>query len=234
VIYQSRSGKLLRQAKKKSSPDGWLLAPGGKHLVNRDKNGYGLVELARMLELHRFDENPQAVLHFTPDGKYLFRRPGKEDRWTVWDVENNRPASGFAGLTGVKTIYGFFPDGKTVSADYNSLLMRVDVHTGKVVEALHSFVAPPGMIAYTAGYSSSGRLYAARFTAGRFQVYRVPFQKNQQFALFELPADDRALGSNRRGHSWQAISEDDRYATLVTTKSLYILRLPELPSGEPK
>ena len=104
--------------------------------------------------------------------------------------------------------------------------MRLDVHTGKVV-------GPPPLPEPTGGiqgtYSPSGRRFALRFADGRFLVYRVPFGGGA-FAEYRLPADDRAVSPKRGEHPWQAIAADDRFAVLLTTQALFVLRLPDPPA----
>jgi Protein kinase domain len=232
-VCESRSGKRLRAKTLTVLGTGIQVAPGGKYAITGGRKGRGLFDLTRMAELKSWDEGPTQFV-FTPDGKRLLRRPVLQDRWQVWDIETNRPATDFGGLTGAN-IYYFFPDGKTVFATRNSEFVRLDMHTGQVVERFgQGLEKPPGVVRET--YSKNSRRYAARCLDGQVLVYQLPFRTMQmsgtEFARYQLPPEDCALP--RTGLTPRmAISEDDQYAVVLTTRSLYVLRLPEPPRQEP-
>ncbi len=231
-VYETRSGKLLRQSEENHHGCfSFRVAPGARHLVYWTEKGYVLFDLKQMKEQHRWDyespgpENYATGFHFTTDGKRLLLQPGRHGRWLVWDMEKNRAAGDFPGLAGVQSVSWLFPDGKTAAAARDGKSVRLDLRTGTVVEALKG-VNTPGAIRGT--YSRSGGRFAARFADGQFLVYSLPFG-DRELGRFQLPADDLGIWPRGWINAWQAISEDDRYAALLTTRSLYILRLPGTP-----
>ena len=56
--------------------------------------------------------------------------------------------------------------------------------------------------------------------------YRMPFGK-QEPGRYQLPREDLAPPPNG-DHCNQALSENGRFATVLTAKTLYVLRLPVL------
>ena len=64
-----------------------------------------------------------------------------------------------------------------------------------------------------------------RFKDGRFLQYRTPIGE-KELGHYQLPPDDYSPA--HADGSLLALSEDNRFATMVTRKSLYMLRLPSV------
>jgi hypothetical protein len=234
VVRESRSGKPLRQSEEPCRGAGdYKVGPGARHLVYSNDQGYALYDLAQLRQQHYWPYKTAGPRwrdgYFTADGKRLLLSLGKSDDWTVWDVEHNRATADFPGLRAdVTEIRWLYADGRTASVVRHGATVRLDMRTGKVVEALQGCWAP-GAVASV--YSSRGRCYAARCEDGTFLLYRLPFE-GKEWCRYQLPEDDRSLSRHPYMGARLALAEDDRHAALLTTRSLYVLRLPEVPAAK--
>lgn len=227
-VYETRSGKLLREGQHHMT-EFWTItvAPGGKHLASYGVKTVHLFDVVGMKVLKAWQDKP--CIHgplFTPDGKrMLFRLEGEP--WTLWDVENNRSVEGFTGLEDVVKVWYFLPDGKTAAVSRKGtkvmLMDRIDLLTGKVVEQ-HWSQATPG--SFQGCYSDDGRCCVVRYADGKVEQYRTPFG-NPSLGRYQLPENDRSPTRYNIRHL--VISEDNRFAAVLTPKTLYILRLADLP-----
>ena len=152
--------------------------------------------------------------------------------WSAWDIEKNRESDDYQGLqrvAGTRGVCWLCPDGKTAAVyadDLGEKVVRIDMHTGKVLEPV--VLATPGT-AISGTPSGDGSCYLARFADGRVRQYRTSFG-GKEIGIYRLPSEDRSLprpGDTRT----LAISEDNRFATVLTAKSLYILRLAPLDAA---
>ncbi len=234
-VYETRSGKLLRQAEQKHRGMwNFKVAPGGKHLVYWTEKGYVLFDLTRMREQHRWDyKSPDptslSAFHFTLDGKRLLLQRSQNEDWVTWDVRQNRASGGFRGLAAVKSLFWLFPDGKTAGAARDGPLVRLDLQTGKVVAPLQSHEAPGAL---AGAYSTRGQCWVRRFDDGTLRCYPLPFE-GKEVGRYQLPAGDRSLSRHPFTAARLALAEDDRHAVVLATNSLHVLRLPELPQERP-
>ena len=225
-VYEVATKKSLREGPHR---DFWgmIVAPGGRRMLYSGPGGLYLYDLDEMKELHAWPCKDAWVegSHFSPDGKRLFLRM-TNGPWSVWDVENNQAADG-AGLADVGSIWWVFPDGKTVAAFRKGEFARIDVQTGKTVQDLKQ-VETAGALYGT--YSRDGRCFVVWFADGRILQYRTPFG-GKELGRYQLPADDRSLprDAGPAGYVALAISEDNRFAAVLTAKTLYVLRLAPLP-----
>lgn len=231
-VYELPSGKLSRSCRFENVGGMMLVAPGGKHLAWWSPLGYGLLDLTQMK--HKLTLHPKSTgerePHFSIDGKYLFTPTGKDTPYAAHEVETGRKSDDFRI---VGNILGFFPDGKTVAVYRDSKAVRLDVRTGKEVEPL---TPPPTGDPVQWKTSVDCRCWVGRYEDGTILQYQLPSWK--KFATYRLPEDDRDLA--RGGHaaasrSTVSISADGRFAAVLTTKSLYVLRLASLEApAKPK
>jgi hypothetical protein len=228
-VFEAGAGKLLREGRHRPLW-GMIVAPGGRHLVYNGPGGVFLYDLLGMRELHAWEGKAggNSTLLFSPDGKRLVY--GFEgDPWRGWDVERNCPGEDLGGLRGVTRVLCLYPDNRTAAVAGPGPPTRIDLATGKAVEAFPGFYRVPGVV--QSRFSRSWRHYLVRLGNGGLLVYRLPPQ-GRELCRFQLPPDDCDVWPERGSCRWEALSEDDRYAALLTTRSLYVLRLPGPPAED--
>jgi hypothetical protein len=214
----------------------YKIAPGGRHLVSWGAKGYTLVDLTSLKVLRRWPYgSPQprslAGFHFTPNGSLLLLSTGQNESWVVWDLAHNRAADTLPGLAGVKDLLWVYPDGRSGEAIRSADRARVGLWTGKVIqespgEDLEPHRAVAGL------YSPFGRCYVSRGTDGVLRYCPMP-PRRKNVCRYQLPADDRSLSAMASTAARLSLSVDERYAALLTRRSLYVLRLPEPPAEKP-
>ncbi|HVS34751.1 MAG TPA: serine/threonine-protein kinase [Gemmataceae bacterium] len=224
-VQEITTGKPLREGTKR---DFWgmIVAPGGRRMLYSGPGGLFLYDLDEMKELHAWPCEDAWVenCHFSPDGKRLLLWLPKEP-WTLWDVEHNRAAADAAGLQDRDVFFFWFPEAKSVSVRRGEDQLRIDLATGKPVQTLNDLHAPGAL---RGAYSRDGRCYIVWFRDGRLVQYRTPFGGKALGELL-LPPDERAPPRDGDDRERLAISDDDRFAALMTMKSLCAFRLAPLP-----
>ncbi len=233
-VYEAKSGKLLREAKEKwPNYSGLNLAQSGKHMIYNYSGRLVLFDLTLMKDMHTWPIEDLDAPHFSEDGKRVLVRQSKTAPGIVWDIENNQASDDYPGLRGEKLIFSYTGVGETAFAVRGERLVRVDVKTGKVVETLPAFSPATGYV--TGAYSLWSRSYLARYER-RVRLYQFPFD-GKELGEYEFPPEDELPPHAVGNEGFTAVSEDDRYAAVMTTKSLYVLRLVDLPpeiKGKPK
>jgi serine/threonine protein kinase/WD40 repeat protein len=232
-VYEAGTGKLVREGKNQGF-GAIVVAPGGKHLFYWGPKGAFLYDLATMEELQKWEGSHRPL--FSPDGKRLLLKPA-DKTWIAWDIEKNAASNDFQGLrrfAGTRGIEWLDPEGKTAVAyadDLGEHLVRVEVDSGKVVGSV--FIYTPGTaIAYSV--AGNNRCLIARFANGSVRQIQTA-SGGKEIGTYLLPADDHSPPA-ARDHPNLAISEDGQFATVLTPRSLYVLRLVPLasaPGGQP-
>jgi hypothetical protein len=225
-VYDADTGKLLREGKHHAF-GAMDLAIGGRLLFHTGAKGWYLYDLAHMKYLQEWEDQPDRPFApvfwtFSPDGKkFAFQLKGEPV--TVVDVGNNRPVKGWGGLDGA-ALHFIFPDGKTAAGTRNGDLVRFDLVTGRVIERLEGQPTPGALAGM---YSCDGRCWVVRYPDGRLSQYRTPFGAPAR-GHFQLPPDDCPPPAAGGGHRIMAISHDNQFATVLTRRSLFVLRLAPL------
>jgi WD40 repeat protein len=217
-VYENRTGQLLRSGKHALGYRGMKVAPGDGHVAYWGPEGYGLFDLTTMKELHSWKQQPEGEPVFSFDGKHLFVPVDDRKPWIAWDVAANRESKDFR-LSG--KLQFLFPDNRTAAIYQDGNLNRIELRTGKVVGELTERRLDPPVYAIN---TPDCRWYVGRFKDGSLRQYRLPFDKPPA-ARYRLPPDDRAVPTNTLPNVM--ISSDSRYAALLTTKALYVLRLAQ-------
>jgi WD40 repeat protein len=161
---------------------------------------------------------PPSNFTSTADGRVLFVKPTGEKSYRVWDVEKNQPSDEFARLARYDLVYSFLPGNKQAVVSDEGKLSIVDVATGKRVAHL------PDLDRFTL---SSRQLLGGRYADGKLRLFDPLTGKER--AAFQLPEGERAPPGPTI-----ALSPDARYASVVTDRSVYLLRLPDPPTGKDK
>jgi hypothetical protein len=226
-VYEAKSGALLREGAHKEFY-ALRVAPGGKHLFYTNSKGLVLFDLTRMKDQHTF-EGKQGYGEFSADGKHLFVYVGETlVRPThVWDVENDRATEDIGWLKKEPWGFQFLPDGKRVLAIRDGKYAYVDASTGKLLATLASTKLPAGSMY---NIVVKGHFLLAGFEDGTVRL--LSLATGQEIARFQLPPEDPVV---RVGwHTRIAVSSDNRYASVVTRSSLWVLRLPPVPEANVK
>jgi hypothetical protein len=199
------------------------LAPGVARVAIWGPAGYGLFDLTKSQQTYTLKQKFAGEPLFSPDCHYLFiPAEGEDAPWKVCDVLAGRETDEFR-VSGY--LEYFFPDGKTAVVSKDGKHLLLDPRTGKTAGPVAHPPWPDGP-ADEAIHTLDYRRFLGRFDKdGKVIAYRTPSWDAP--AIFRLPADDRSRP--RGGHPTMAISADGRYATVITTRSMYVLRLPPLP-----
>ncbi len=226
-VYEAKSGKQLREGRH-GDIWGMVVAPRGKHLVYQANNRFALFDLTDMTEKHAWQKQSSgaAGLDFSADGRRAIMRLNEDDAWVVWDVENDREAEDFAWLK-KEPRPQFLPDGKTVLTCRDGKYVRADAATGRVLETLRPVEPPPGLQSWAV--VRRGRFLLAGFDDATVRLY--PLTTSQELARYQLPSDDCIRPDAAGWHSCVAVSGDDQYAAVVTRHSLWVFRLPPVPTS---
>jgi hypothetical protein len=228
-VYEAKTGKLLRQGKM-NAIWGMLIAPGGKHLIYGSPNGPFLYDLTNMKEQHSWPitrPGSGGGILFSADGKRVFVRHDEAEAWQIWDVEQNRAAEDFAWVR-KQRLLRFLPDGKAILAIQDGNYAHLDAATGKVLATLRPSALPAELQPFA--YVTKGHFLLGGFTDGTVRL--LALATPQELARYAFPADDRIRREAGGWHACVAVSSDEQYAAVVTECSLWIFRLPPVPTAK--
>ena len=79
-------------------------------------------------------------------------------------------------------------------------------------------------------YVTKGHFLLGGFTDGTVRL--LAMATPQELARHAFPAGDRIRTEAGGWHACVAVSSDDRYAAVVTQRSLWIFRLPAVPAAQ--
>lgn len=221
-VYETRTGKLLRKGGH-GGYWGMKVAPDQKHLVYFGPGRCALFDLDAMKDVKSWA--PTSSMHFTADGKLLLSLSDKGTTRTDWDLKTG-PVADSPEIVGQREY--LFPDGKSAALYRDKKGSRVDLRTGKVIGSLLDKPIPNNL---SGTYSADGRLIVALCRGGEVLQYPLPPDGKAQ-SRYQLPDDDQTL-QNAKYPRPVAISADTHFVGLLTTRSLYVLRLPPLSEPPP-
>jgi hypothetical protein len=206
--------------------DGWIshfyLSRSGRYLLVSLRKGDGAIwEVAQGKQIARHG----ACL--LPDEKrYWYTRSGEEGRGKCYDVESGKETAGYEAMAPYQNFY-LQRSGRYANAYYRHAGHQpgwlVETATGRKV---HSWTpAEWGEVTglpTVAGPWVGDTHSLVSLADGTVRLFDVFTHKER--ARFQLPG--RLVGHRLE------VSRDGRFACVLTERSVYLLRLPELPRGE--